>query len=85
MIITIEYKGSVRTQAGYRGVIFTASAEKISEKRCRVITVKKIDSDEVTANMSRTGAKRQAFYGYGAASNEEGKIKNISVCVIIES
>ncbi len=80
--ITIKYKASVFTPAGFRGVEMEALAEKISEKRAKVIEVLKIDSEEVKANMSRTGAKRQKFYGVGAAAREEGKIKNLSACEI---
>lgn len=82
--ITIEYKGSVLTPAGFRGVLFLAKAEKVSAKRARVLDILKIDGGEVVANMSRTGANRQKFFGFGAARREEGKIKNLSACEIIE-
>lgn len=78
----VEYKSSVLTPAGFRGVHIEAEAEKISEKRVSVVKVLKIDGEEVQANMSRTGAKRQSFWGVGAAKREEGKIKNLSACAI---
>lgn len=51
-------------------------AEKISEKRAKVLEVITIDGEEVKANMSRTGAKRQSYWGVGAARREEGKVAN---------
>ena len=83
--ITIEYKGSVHTPAGFRGVDMLAIAEKISDKRAKVIELIAIDGEEIKANMSRTGANRQKFYGYGVARHEEGKIKNLSSYKIKES
>ena len=80
----IKYSGSVLTPAGFRGVEFEATAEKISEKRAKVIEVLTIDGEDVISNMSRTGAKRQSFYGVGAASREKGKTKNLSSCKILE-
>jgi len=79
----IKYKSSVLTSAGFRGVEMLAKAKRVSEKRIKVIEVLEIDNESIRANMSRTGAKRQSFYGVGAASREEGKIKNLSACVII--
>jgi hypothetical protein len=76
----IKYSGSVLTPAGFRGVEFEATAEKISEKRAKVIEVLTIDGEDVISNMSRTGS----FYGVGAASREEGKTKNLSSCKILE-
>ncbi len=80
--ITIKYNASVLTAAGFRGVTMLAKAEKISDKRARVIEVFKIDGEAVKANMSRTGANRQKYYGVGAANREQGKIKNLSSCVV---
>jgi len=79
----IKYNASVFTPAGFRSVTMTAIVEKISEKRVKVSEVIAIDGEEVKANMSRTGAKRQAFYGIGAAAKEVGKIKNLSACEIL--
>jgi len=79
----IKYKASVFTPAGFRGVTMTAIVEKISDKRVQVLEVIEIDGEEVKANMSRTGAKRQSFYGIGAASKEQGKTKNLSACEIL--
>lgn len=81
--ITIKYNGTVLTPAGFRSVTMTAKAEQISPKRAIVIEVTEIDGEEVKANMSRTGANRQKFYGIGAATREEGKTKNLSACEII--
>lgn len=81
--ITIKYNGTVLTPAGFRGVEMTARAEKISEKRCVVKEVLEIDGEEVRANMSRTGANRQKFYGIGAAKREQGKTKNLSACAVV--
>ena len=80
----IKYNGSVYTKAGFRGVTFTAHAEMISAKRCRITEVIEIDGKDVRAKMSRGGAKRQEFYGIGAASREIGKIKNISACEVVQ-
>ncbi len=80
---TVKYNGTVLTPAGFRSVEMTARVEKISEKRVKVVEVIEIDGKPVAANMSRTGAKRQAFYGTGAAAREEGKIKNLSSCTVI--
>jgi len=80
--ITIKYNGTVLTPAGFRSVEMTAKAEKISEKRAKVSEVLEIDGEEVTANMSRTSANRQKFYGIGAAAREKGKIKNLSACKV---
>ena len=81
--ITIKYNGTVLTQAGFRSVEMTAKAEKISEKRAKVLEVLEIDGEEVKANMSRTGANRQKFYGIGAAAREQGKTKNLSTCEVV--
>ena len=79
----IKYNSSVLTPAGFRGVTIEAMAEKISEKRAKVLEVITIDGEEVKANMSRTGAKRQSYWGVGAARREEGKVKNLSACEVI--
>ena len=81
--VTIKYKGTVLTPAGFRSVEMTAKVEKISAKRAKVLELIEIDGEEIKANMSRTGANRQKFYGIGVASREEGKIKNLSTCQIV--
>ncbi len=81
--VTIKYNASVLTPAGFRGVTMIATAEKISEKRVKVLEILKIDGEEVKANMSRTGANRQKYYGIGAAAREEGKTKNLSACELL--
>ena len=80
----VKYNASVLTPAGFRGVTMRAIVEKISEKRIKVIEVLAINGEDVKANMSRTGANRQKFYGIGAAAREVGKIKNLSACEIVE-
>lgn len=81
---TVKYNGTVLTAAGFRSVEIEAIAKKISEKRCIVKEVIKIDGEEVKANMSRTGFNRQRFYVICAARREEGKTKNISTLQIID-
>lgn len=81
----IKYNASVLTPAGFRGVEMEAIVEKISEKRVKVVEVIAIDGEDVKANMSRTGANRQKFYGIGAAAREVGKTKNLSTCQIVEN
>ena len=79
----VKYNASVFTPAGFRSVTMTAIVEKISDKRVKVLEVTEINGEEVKANMSRTGAKRQAFYGIGSAAKEQGKIKNLSACEVL--
>ena len=76
--MTIKYTTSVMVAAGWRAVTITATAEKISEKRVKVITVDDIDGDGNSGYGSRTGAKRQQYHIGGIAAREEGKIKNIN-------
>jgi len=78
MNMSIQYNAEVMVPAGWRSVTITATAEKISEKRVKVITVDDIDGDGKTGYGSRTGAKRQRYHIGGIAAREEGKIKNIS-------
>lgn len=75
---TVEYKSSVQTKAGWRSVWIKAEVEQISEKRAKVVKVISIDDEEISYNMSRTGANRQKYNGEYFASQEVGKIKNIS-------
>ena len=82
--VKIEYKGSVHTVAGWRSVYYKGEAEKISEKRVKIIKITYIDDEPVNYNMSRTGAKRQQYNGNYFAENEVGKIKNISTLYSIE-
>lgn len=82
--IKIKYNGTVLTRSGFRSVEMTAMAEKISEKRAVITEVLEIDGEQVQADMSRTGANRQKFYGTGAAMREEGKKKNLSACTIVD-
>lgn len=81
--LKVEYNSSVHTQAGFRHVTIQALAERVSDKRVKVLEVLSIDNEAVQNNMSRTGANRQRYYGTGVALREEGKIKNLSACTII--
>jgi len=83
--MTIEYNSSVLVSAGWRNVTITAIAEKISEKRAKVVEVIKIDGEGIQRNMSRTGAKRQRYNGGYIADREIGKIKILSKCFILNN
>ena len=76
--VKVEYKASVHTPAGWRSVYMKAVAEKISDKRVKIVEVTHIDDELVGVNMSRTGANRQKYNGQYFANQEIGKIKNIS-------
>lgn len=81
-LLKIKYAGSVKCAAGFRSVTITADAEKISDKRVKVVRVTDIDGDGVGFN-SRTGAKRQQYNGHYTAQLEQGKIKNLSSCEVL--
>lgn len=76
--MTVEYKGSVRTNAGWRVVYYNGTAEKISDKRVKILEITEIDGEPVKRDMSRTGSQRQHYNGDYFADAEKGKIKNIS-------
>ena len=76
--ISVEYKTSVKTAAGWRSVYMIAEAKKISEKRVQILRVNSIDGEEIKPFMSRTGANRQKYNGSYFASQEIDKKKNIS-------
>lgn len=78
-LVTVEYKASVHTPAGWRSVYMKGTAKKLSEKRVEIVEITHIDDEPVQYNMSRTGANRQKFNGEYFASQEAGKKKNISV------
>lgn len=78
-IENVTYKASVNTPAGWRYVVMSGTAERISPKRVKVIEITEIDGEPVSRNMSRTGANRQRFNGVYFASAEVGKVKNIAV------
>ena len=82
--ITLQYKSSVLVAAGWRSVVITARCLKISEKRAEVIDVIDVDGHGCSGYASRTGANRQKFDVDYVAKNEEGKIKIISKCTVIE-
>ena len=76
--VSVEYRGSVKTPAGWRSVYYKGTADKISDKRVKIVSIDTIDDEPVSYNMSRTGANRQKFNGHYFAGQEIGKIKNIS-------
>lgn len=76
--VNVEYKASVHTPAGWRSVYMKAVADKISDKRVKIVEVTHIDDELVSAYMSRTGANRQKYNGQYFANQEVGKVKNIS-------
>jgi len=80
----IEYKASANTPAGFRSVYIRAQAEKISEKRVKVLNVLTIDDQLIGGYQSITGAKRQIFNSDYTAKNEIDKIKIISKLFNIE-
>ena len=80
--MVIGYNSSVYVPAGWRQVYIKALAEPISEKRAKVLEVLEIDGEEIKANMSRTGAKRQTYHGTGIAQREIDKVKILSKCDI---
>lgn len=65
------YKPSLRA---YRSERVEAIAEKISEKRVKIIS----------ASLEKASSKRQQFNVNFVAGLEEGKIKNISALNVIE-
>jgi hypothetical protein len=75
---TVKYSASVCTPAGWRHVVMTATVERISAKRVKVVAVTHIDDECIRYNMSRTGANRQKYNGVYFAEKEKGKVKNIS-------
>lgn len=77
-LVTVEYKASVHTPAGWRSVYMKGTAKKLSEKRVEIVEITHIDDEPVQYNMSRTGANRQKFNGEYFARQEAGKTKNIS-------
>jgi peptide deformylase len=81
----ISYQSSVYTKAGWRSVVIEAVAQKVSEGMAVVEKVLRINGQEPKANMSRTGATRQQYYGLGVAAKEIGKRKRISACKIEEA
>lgn len=81
--LSIEYKSSVKTAAGWRSVHIIAEAEPLTLKAARVVRVLSIDGEEPGFNMSRTGAKRQQFNGNYFANAEVGKRKLLGSCTVL--
>jgi len=78
--MNIKYNSSVHTQAGWRSVTITAEAVQVSKGMAQVIRVTAIDGEALAGTMSRTGAKRQQFWGHGVAEREIGAKKRLSSC-----
>ncbi len=78
----IDYKSSVFTPAGWRSVTIRARAEQISPAMARVIEVIEIDGETPARTMSRTGAKRQEYWGTGTAAREVGARKRLATCTV---
>jgi hypothetical protein len=81
----IDYNASVKTPAGWRGVTIKAEAERVSAGMARVTRVIAIDGEAPAGTMSRTGARRQEFWGTGTANREIGTRKRLSACMSISS
>ena len=77
-IVTVKYKSSVLTLAGWRSITIMAHANYLSAKRVEITCVDSIDGLVPQKNMTRTGSKRQTYDGIYFAGNEAGKVKNIS-------
>ena len=81
----VEYKSSVFTPAGWRGVTITAEAERTSLRMVEVTKVITIDGDAPIGYTSRTGAKRQQYNAVGVARREVGKRKRISSIFVVDT
>ena len=79
-MITIEYTASVFTPAGWRSVTITATADQTSPGMATVAKVVALDGEAPAYDMSRTGARRQAFNGHAIALREAGARKRLSAC-----
>lgn len=71
----IKYNTAVYTPAGWRAETVTARAEKLSDKRARVLEVLDVGGNGNTGWASRTGARRQQYSVGGVARREVGQIK----------
>lgn len=76
--LTVLYNISVKCPAGWRTETCQAIAEKISDKRIKIIDVLDVGNNGTSGYASRTGAKRQRYSVSYFANNEIGKIKNLS-------
>ena len=84
-MIVIKYNTAVFTPAGWRPEEVTAVAEKLSDKRARVIKVLDVGGNGATGYASRTGAKRQRYdVGY-FASLQVGAIKLLNFVTVEQS
>lgn len=81
---TIEYKSSVFTPAGWRGVVIEARAKHVSPKMLEVLEVLRIDGEYPIGYTSRTGAKRQTYNASGVAQREIGARKRLSCVRVVE-
>lgn len=78
--IKIIYNSSVFVNAGWRSIQVTAIAEKISEKRAKVLEVIDVDGNGNSGYASRTGANRQKYSVASVAKRELDNIKILSKC-----
>lgn len=85
-MIKINYETSVYlpNMGGFRSIRVTAKAEKVSDKRCKIIEVLDVDGEGTTGYASRTGAKRQQYNVGNVARREVGKVKIISHLTVLE-
>lgn len=84
-MMKVEYKSSVFTPAGWRGVMITASAVRTSPRMVEVTNVIAIDGEPPIGYTSRTGAKRQQYNAAGIAKREVGKRKRISAIFVVDT
>lgn len=82
-MLKIRYKTSVYTQAGFRSETFTALADRVSDKRVRVVEIVDVGGHGTTGTGTITGAKRQSYNVKFVANCEIGKIKRLSACEIL--
>ena len=81
--LVISYIASVFTPAGWRSVTVQARAEQVSPGYAKVTEVLTIDSETPRGTMSRTGARRQEYWGTGVAKREVSKRKRLSACTVL--
>lgn len=76
--LTVKYNIAVSCACGWRSEECTATAERISDKRIKIVDVIDIGGNGNTGYASRTGANRQKYCVGYFAENEIGKTKNLS-------
>lgn len=81
--LVVFYTGSVKVQAGWRSITIKAEVERTSAGMGKVIGVLEIDGEAPSGTLSRTGARRQEFYGPSVAQREVGTRKRLSACTFV--